>query len=142
MKSAIPDVFIDTNVWFSALHKSAICYTIIQAHINQQITAVVSQQVLEEIIRNIKAKIPHMLSHFQETIAKNPPVLLPDPQKIPKSVRSLVHIYDQPIFTSAIIGNVDYFITGNSKHFPKKLEKLTGIKIRTPKAVVELLKLS
>lgn len=142
MKSAIPNVFIDTNVWFSALHRSPICYTIIQAHINDQITAVISQQVLEEIIRNIQIKIPHMLSKFQEIVAKNPPMLLPDPQKFPQYVRSFVHLYDQPIFTSAIIGKVDYFITGNSKHFQKeKLKKLTGIEILTPKEAMALLKL-
>ncbi|MCJ7740572.1 putative toxin-antitoxin system toxin component, PIN family [Candidatus Microgenomates bacterium] len=142
MPSVILKVFLDSNIWFSAFYGSVNCQKLIKAHTNEKIKAVVSRQVLEESIRNIKEKIPEILSVFQTYLINYPPLLISDPEILNSRIRGLVNKYDQPIFISAMMGKVDYFVTGNIRHFQvKKLEKLTGIKILTPKQAVDLLRL-
>ncbi|MBM3284225.1 putative toxin-antitoxin system toxin component, PIN family [Candidatus Gottesmanbacteria bacterium] len=139
MPSDTPKVFCDTNVWFSAFYGSKNCEKLLNAHINRKIMAVISKQVLEELIRNFREKLPQALSIFQEFITSCPPEIIIDPKTINPKVKNLVSPEDGPIFTSAIIGRVDYFITGNRKDFKiARLEKLTGIKILSPKQAVRL----
>lgn len=82
--------------------------------------AVISQQVLEESLRNINEKIPNLLVSFQQLIIDYPPQLIPDPKIINPTIRGLVASEDQPIFTSAMRAKVDYFVTGNTKDFKVK----------------------
>lgn len=140
MKSATPKIFLDSNIWFSAFYHSQNCEKLIKAYKNKSVRVVISQQVLEESTRNIREKIPHQLSSFQNLILSNPPEIVADPDTISSKIKNLIASEDQPIFTSAVIAKVDYFITGNTKDFRvKKLEKITGIKILTPKEAVKLL---
>lgn len=142
MTKSIPKVFIDANVWFSAFYGSLNCEKIIKAFVDDKILAVISQQVLEESVRNFKEKIPHLLPYFQELIYRYPPLIITDPKNINPSIKEFVDRFDQPIFSSAIIAKVDFFITGNLKHFNiKKLQKKTKIKIVTPKQLVDVLHL-
>ncbi len=142
MTKGIPKVFIDANIWFSAFYGSPNCEKIINAFVDDKILAVISQQVLEESVRNFKEKIPHLLPSFQELIYRYPPLIITDPKEINHLIKTLVERYDQPIFSSAIIAKVDFFTTGNIKHFKiKQLEKLTKIKIVTPKQLVDVLHL-
>ncbi len=142
MRSATPKIFLDSNIWFSAFYHSQNCEKLIKAYKNKRVRVVISQQVLEESTRNIREKIPHQLSSFQNLILNNPPEIVTDPDTIPPKIKNLISDEDQPIFISAIMAKVNYFITGNIKDFHvKKLEKITGIKILTPKEIVSLLDL-
>lgn len=142
MQKEPPRLFIDSNVLFSAIYGSVNCARLIQAHINNTIIAVVSQQVLEETVRNIREKAPHALSLLQNFIIHSPPEVVASAKQIDPRIRESVDKKDLYIFADAIQANVPYFITGNTKDFfVSKLEKLTVIKILTPKEAVELLKL-
>lgn len=142
MTNVTPSVFLDSNVWFSIVYGSSNCEKIIKAYTDERIIAVISQQVLEESIRNIKEKIPQKLISFQKLFSSNPPVMVPDPESIDNKIKDLVDSKDQSIFTSAILAEVDYFVTGNIKDFQRtKLQKLTKIKIMTPKEAVKVFKL-
>ena len=142
MRSATPKIFLGSNIWFSAFYHSQNCEKLIKAYKNKRVRVVISQQVLEESTRNIREKIPHQLSSFQNLILNNPPEIVTDPDTIPPKIKNLISDEDQPIFISAIMAKVNYFITGNIKDFHvKKLEKITGIKILTPKEIVSLLDL-
>ncbi len=135
-------VFLDTNVWFSALYGSKNCQKIIDAHTENKITAIVSEEVLTELLRNLKVKIPYAFALFERILINSPPEVISDPQEIPKQIEPLIHQKDQGIFAAAILANVDYFVTGNIKDFQRtKLQKLTKIKIMTPKELVAELKL-
>ncbi|OGK26676.1 hypothetical protein A2954_01175 [Candidatus Roizmanbacteria bacterium RIFCSPLOWO2_01_FULL_37_12] len=137
-----PRVFLDANIFFSAFYGSANCERIIKAHQQKEISLVTSSLVIEESLRNIQEKIPSVASSFKDLLINNPPELLADPSEIDPRIELLVDKKDQPIFTSAILGKVKYFITGNTKDFKaKELEKATGIKVLTPKQLVDLLKL-
>ncbi|MBI4225609.1 DUF4935 domain-containing protein [Candidatus Roizmanbacteria bacterium] len=136
-------VFLDANVFFSAFYGSENCERIIKAHQLEEIYLVTSKQVLEESLKNIQDKIPQVISSFKDFLMNNPPELLADPLKINPKIKLLVDKKDQPIFTSAILGKVKYFITGNIKDFKvKELEKVTGISVLTPKQLIERLNLN
>lgn len=138
MPSDIPNVFLDSNVWFSALYGSENCQKLLTAYQEGSIVVFVSQQVIEEIVRNIREKIPQALSVFQDFLTNNPPQIVPDPKHMSRQIKQLVSTEDQPIFTAAIAANVDYFVTGNSKDFSsQRLKKITGISILTPKQAIE-----
>lgn len=140
MKRDIPHVFLDSNVWFSATYGSSNCQKILKAHADKKFIAVISHQVLEESIRNIKEKIPHMFQHFQKLISSYPPIMIADPETIDIRISGHVDLIDQPIFTSAIRAKVDYFVTGNIRDFNReKLKRVTGISILTPKEAIKLL---
>jgi len=135
-------VFIDSNIWFSAFWGSLNCRKILLSHRDNKIKAVISHQVIEECARNLRSKLPQELSNFTNMISSFPPLLVKDPEKINREVVNLIEKKDQPIFCSAMMAKVKYFVTGNIKDFSvEKLDKLTGIKIVTPKQLVELFKL-
>lgn len=135
-------VFADTNVWFSALYGSSNCERLLRAHLEHKISLVVSQQILKELVRNIQKKIPGAIPVFEKIFMSCPPEIISDPDKIDSKIKKLIDPKDQPIFTSALLAKINLFVTGNIKDFKiKELEKLTGIKIITPKEAVEILEL-
>lgn len=139
MKKDIPRLFLDSNIWFSALWGSINCEKLIHAHLKGKIKAVVSNQVIEETIRNIQEKRPQSLILLQDLLINNPPEIIRDQIIIKKEIINLIDEKDRPIFGSAILGRVKYFVTGNIKDFSvKKLEKMIGIKIITPKEAVDI----
>lgn len=144
MTSSPPKVFLDTNVWFSAFYGSKNCEKLIKAHINGEIVGVISQQVLSEIVRNLQKKIPKALPQFQKLILASPPFIVRDPKSVDKKIANLIHKKDQKIFSSIvnIRTKVPYFVTGNIKDFSvKKINKVTGIEVLTPKQAVDILSL-
>ncbi len=142
MPGRITRVFIDSNVWFSAFYGSANCQKLTQSHQKGKIIAVVSTLVVDEIVKNVRKKLPDHFAKLQKFLLASPPEIVTNPKKIPDPLINLVSIGDLPIFVSAVLAKVNYFVTGNIKHFHKeKLEKLTGIKILTPNEAVEILDL-
>lgn len=138
----VPKIFVDIKVWFSAVYGSYDCYRILQAFATKTISITISQQVLTEIIRTFRQKLPHQLAEFEYFIQENPPEIIIDPKTTDKRLTKLVHSKDLPIFASAVLGNVSFFVTGNTRHFSKtKLRKLTGIEVVTPKELITTLKL-
>lgn len=137
-----PRVFLDSNIWFSAFYGSVNCEKLLKAHIDHKITAVISTRVLEEIVRNIKEKIPKLIPVFNLFISSYPPEIFANPKSIPKKILKYVESEDQPIFAAAINAGVKFFVTGNIGDFQtEKLEKLTQIKILTPAQAVKELRL-
>ena len=135
-------LFLDTNVWFSALYGSRNCLRLVQAANKNAIHTVISPEVLDELLVNLKKKIPHTLALFEDMLLTAKPKLIGSPQRIPAFVQKLVDIKDQKIFASAIEGSVAYFITGNTRDFKKEqLKKKTGILILIPKEAVSALRL-
>ena len=66
MSEKIIRIFIDTNVWFSSFYGSENCQKIIKAHKEEKITAIVSDLVIGEIVRNVKKKLPHQFDNLQK----------------------------------------------------------------------------
>ncbi|MBU0569318.1 putative toxin-antitoxin system toxin component, PIN family [Patescibacteria group bacterium] len=106
-----PKVFIDSNVWFSAFYGSTNCEKITKAHTEDKIKAVISQNVLQEIVKNFTQKMPKALNPFITSVSVSPPKIIRDPLKIPKYIKSLAHPKDQMILSSAILAKTPYFVT-------------------------------
>ncbi|KKR85891.1 MAG: hypothetical protein UU32_C0028G0005 [Candidatus Woesebacteria bacterium GW2011_GWB1_41_10] len=132
-------VFIDTNVWFSTIYGSRNSEAVVQKHISGEINAVVSKDVLEELIRNTLAKIPQSQHKLKKLLETRPPKIVKVPQKTDLLTEKFVHFKDQWIFQAAVDSKSDYFVTGNIKDFDRdKLEKEFKIKIVSPKEFLEI----
>lgn len=133
-------VFIDSNVWFSAFYKKGVCSQLLENLNNKKFEVVISRFVLEEIVINIKNKLPSVLSlvynFFQEytvTVVKNPTI-----DEL-KNYLSLADKKDLPILVSALNYKCNYFITGNIKDFEaEKIKKKYGLRILIPKKALKI----
>ncbi|MCX6706077.1 MAG: putative toxin-antitoxin system toxin component, PIN family [Candidatus Woesebacteria bacterium] len=130
-------IFIDTNVWFSAFYGSPNSEKLIKAHTEGKIKAVVSRQVLRELVTNINKKMPNAMAGLKKIMESAPPVVVNNADLISSLVEKGVHKKDQAIFQSAINSKSKLFVTGNIKHF--NVKSLFGIKIVTPKEAVGLI---
>lgn len=136
-------IFIDTNVWFSSLYGSENCQKIIQAHQDGTCVAVISVRVLDELVKNVRNKLPQQLHKLQALLVSTPPEIALNPMNIPEKLLPFVSPEDLPIFASAAQADVDYFITGNIRDFKRNKQKKIGkIAVLTPKEAVGALGLS
>jgi putative PIN family toxin of toxin-antitoxin system len=135
----VPDlkrrVFLDTNVLFSALYsgKGPAGY-IFDYFIDGKLSVVISQQVLEEVIRNMKLKLPRALPLFQQLLIDNPPVIveIPSMEEVLEWAK-IINFEDAGVLASAAAVQPDYLVTGD-KHFfenPQIAQK-SGLRIITP----------
>ena len=135
MPKSKPRVFLDSNVIFSGLYSPEGAPGIILEHfVKGSISVVVSQQVLEEVIRTVKEKLPDSLPALSRLLVNSPPEVAGDP-KLPdtKLWTKKLHPGDAAILAAAINAQPDYFITGD-RHFVENLDivKETGLAIVTP----------
>ncbi len=137
-----PRVFLDSNVVFSGLYSSEGAPGVILEHfVKGNISLVVSQQVLEEVIRTIKEKLPDALPALRGLLVNTPPEVVADPKRgdIEKWTKHL-QMGDAAILAAAISAQPDYFITGD-KHFldAREVAESAGLNIVTPAQFLETL---
>lgn len=133
-------LFIDSNVWFSAFYKKGVASQLLEKLNNKKYEIVISQLVLEEIIVNIKKKLPSVLrlvynffQHYPVTIIKNPSL------KELKDYPNLAQKKDLPILVSALNYKCGFFISGNIKDFKaEKIRKKYRLIILTPLAYLTI----
>ncbi len=142
MRNTPDKFFLDSNIWFSYFHGSANCEKILEAHLEGKIKAVISRHVLEEVVINLRKKLPLSIPAFKNFMGSYPPIVLKNPTKITPKVKVNVDSKDQIILQSAVNAKVKYFVTGNTKDFSvENLKKIYKIEILTPKQAVKKLKL-
>lgn len=140
-QSPAPHVFIDTNVWFSAFYGSVNSEKLVKAHIRGNIKAVISQQVLTELVNNISTKIPRALPSLQKFLEAAPPEIVGNPSHISSKIKKLVHPKDAVIFASCLETKVKLFVTGNTKDFDiTALKRRFNIVVCTPAEAIKLLR--
>ena len=102
---------------------------------------VVSQQVLEEVIRTIKEKLPEVLPALRRLLVSTPPEVRADP-KLDEIERwtGKVHMADAAILAAAVAAQPDYFVTGDN-HFIENTDiaKETELHIVTPAQFLKFL---
>ena len=93
-----------------------------------------SQQVLEEVIRTIKEKLPEALPALKSLLVSMPPEVITDPklEDIKRWTRRL-SVADAAILAVAMLAKPDYFVTGDN-HFIENsdISEETGLRIVTP----------
>jgi len=112
-------VFVDNNVWFSVFYKKGVASNLINRLLQEEFEVIISELVLEEIIRNIENKLPKVFSlvgkFFQEypiTIVRNPNI-----KEQPQKYIGLAQKKDLPILASALNYKCNFFVTGNKRDF-------------------------
>ncbi len=135
-------VFLDANVIFSGLYSShGAPGAILELFIKGRINVVISQQVLEEVIRTIKEKLPGALPALKRLLVNAPPEVTADPSS--EAIQywaNEINPADAAILAAAIAAKPDYFISGDN-HFlanPAILEK-AGLNIVAPAQFLKLL---
>jgi putative PIN family toxin of toxin-antitoxin system len=140
-----PRVFLDSNVIFSGLYSSERAPGIILEHfVKGNIIVVVSQQVLEEVVRTIKEKLPDALPALRKFLVSTPPEVVADLalEKVERWARKIPEA-DAAILIAATVAKPDYFITGDN-HFIENpgIARETGLHIVTPAQFIELFECS
>lgn len=135
-------VFIDTNVWFSAFYESANAEKILKVRVDKKVQAIISQTILDELVRNISQKIPRSVEPLRIFLEATPLLIIKGRESIRPEVIKLAHPKDRIILQAEIDSRVKYFTTGNLKHFNSTaILKKFDLKILSPIQVVKLLKL-
>lgn len=102
---------------------------------------VVSQQVLEEVIRTVKEKLPDSLLALRRLLVNTPPEVAADPE-LPDIKRwtKKLHPGDAAILAAAIAAQPDYLITGD-RHFMENPDiiKETGLAIVMPAQFLKIM---
>jgi uncharacterized protein len=135
-----PRVFLDSNVIFSGLYSpEGGPGRILEHFIKGDITVIVSQQVLEEVVRTIKEKLPGALPALRRLLLNTPPEVVADPAMSDIAPwRGRLQPGDAAVLVAAAAARPDYFVTGD-RHFLSRpdIAESAGIRIVTP---VQLLK--
>ncbi|MBL7159306.1 putative toxin-antitoxin system toxin component, PIN family [Candidatus Microgenomates bacterium] len=128
-------VFIDTNIWFSAIYKQGLPHQVIFLCFEKGYEIVISQQVLEEIFLVLKRKYSKGIPLIKQLFLQIHPTILKDPTlKELKKVSKLAVSEDLPLLASALKYHCHYFITGNIKDFViKKIKKQHKLSVTTPR---------
>lgn len=111
-------VFLDSNIVFSGLYSSlGPPGLIMQRHVEGRLTAVISRQVLHEVVRTITERLPRALPALKTFLESAPPEICADarPAEAAKWME-LLHAEDAAILAAAVAARPDYFVTGD-RHF-------------------------
>lgn len=139
-KNLLP-VFVDTNVFFSGFYKpTGYPREILNLHQQNAISIVTSQSVLDELVRNLKAKFPSILPSVIRFLTLYPTQVQPHPT--PKQIKAwsqVINPDDAVILAAAVSAKTKYFVTGNKKHFTPQVARASGLTILSPKEFILLL---
>lgn len=97
------------------------------------IQAIVSRQVLDEVERNIRQKIPQALPTLAVLLTYISWEIQEDPT--PEQFlhwESIIEVKDAPILEAALQADSDYFLTLNTKDFTAHVAQVSGLAIQTP----------
>lgn len=130
-----PRIFLDTNVIFSGLYSSVGSPArIIDLLVDGRLEVVISQQVLEEVVRAFKQKLPSKLVALSTLLVNSRLEIRKDPSR-EEVVRwtELMNADDATILAAAIAAQPDYLVTGD-KHFldHPEVSEQTGLPIVSP----------
>lgn len=136
-------VFLDSNVIFSGLHSpGGPPGSVLRHMLDGRITVIVSRQILEEIVRTFKKKLPLALPALSEFLLNSPLEVVsdPEPEGVAHWIKTL-HERDDAIIAAAIAAEPDFFVTGDS-HFLKnsRLKTESGLQIFSPSDLLKILR--
>lgn len=94
----------------------------------------VSSEVLTEVDRNVRKKLPGALRMYKHALAALRPTVQPTPSpEAIKDAAQLIHAKDAAILAAALQAGVDYLVTLDMRHFGAVAPHVaTSIRIVTP----------
>jgi uncharacterized protein len=135
-----PRVFLDSNVIFSGLHSpGGAPGAVLKLMLDRKIKVVISRQILEEVVRTFKKKLPAALPALNRFFLNSPLEVVGDPS--PDEFLRLAETLkegDASILAAAVAANPDFFVTGDC-HFldNPQLKRKSGLVICTPAQLLE-----
>jgi putative PIN family toxin of toxin-antitoxin system len=136
-----PRAFLDTNVIVSALYSAdGPPAEILRRHIEGRITAVVSQQVVDELIRAVSRKLPEALPHLRDLLLNAPPEIVPDPSadEVERLASGVNHL-DAPLLAAAVVAGVDYLVSGDTTFLREARRLKPAPVVVTPRELLQRL---
>ena len=117
-------IMIDTNIFISAILFPDSRPSKLIEKVLDKYHLVLCSQILEEIHEVFKRKFSERDIDLEKFLSKLSYELIYTPQKINKNEYPFIRDNkDLPILTSAILGDVDYFITGDKDFFEVEITK-------------------
>jgi putative PIN family toxin of toxin-antitoxin system len=132
---ARPRVFLDSNVLFSGLHSpNGAPGLILRRFAEGKVAVVVSQLVLEEVVRTIKAKLPEALPALHRFLLNAPLEVVENPSSEETAKwAQMTNAEDAPILAAAVAAQVDYLVTGDQHFFDDtRIARELGLRIVKP----------
>lgn len=137
--SAIRRIFFDANVVIAgSMSRTGASRALMMLTAAGVIRMVLSRQVLDEVERNLRNKLPQALPIMAEMLSHIAPEVVEDPP-LEASARWHEHIEakDAPILEAALSAQVDYLITLNNRDFTPQVAALSGLPIVSPAEFIE-----
>jgi predicted nucleic acid-binding protein len=136
-------VFLDSNVIISGIYSPiGAPYQILRLHSLEGLRIVVCLLVINEVIRNLKAKKPEGLPVLYRLLYNSPPEIVANPGAGDINIwKDYLDNEDAIILAAAIGAKADYFVSGD-RHFHTaglKSQKL-NLKVLTPAEFVAAFK--
>ncbi len=112
-------VFVDANVLIAGPHsRSGASRAVLMLAEVRLIKLVVSRQILDEVERNIRAKLPGAMKVLVEILALLELEIVDDPERAEwEAFLEVIEEKDAPILAAAVAAKIDRFITLNTKDF-------------------------
>ena len=132
--NATPVIFVDANILIAAsVSRTGASRVVVALAEYGLIHLVVTRQVLDEVERNTRLKLPHILPFFAEMLSYLDIDILDDPERAAfERWIDIIGEKDAPILEAAVSASVDYFLTLNTKHFTADVAAASGLTIQTP----------
>ncbi len=134
-------VFVDTSVFFAAVYSSTgAARDLIRLALRGKVKLLVSQDVLDEIERNLAKKAPQVVPVYHVFLATLALELIPPPSRAAvHEAETYVAAKDAMIIAAAILARPDYLVTYDHKHLldPPEVAERFGLAIVTPDVVVQ-----
>lgn len=111
--------FLDANVLIAGIaSQTGASAAILDLGEADELTLVVSRQVLLETDRNLTQKFPHLVGRYHAFIKNVAPLLADDPSPAAVEEASrVINADDAAILAAAKQAAVDYLVTLNARHF-------------------------
>jgi predicted nucleic acid-binding protein len=110
-------VFLDSSVLISGLASvSGNSHRILALVELGIITACISADVQNEVLRNVKRKLPEATTHFERLLKEIPFKMVEASREATERAESIINKHVTPIMAAAISGKVDWLLSPD-KHF-------------------------
>ena len=135
-------VFIDASVFFAAIYSpSGSARDLLRLAMEGKVNLVISQNILEEVERNILKKAPQASGYYHALLATLALEMVSAPAQAAVDAVEYVAEKDAHVIAAAIEAKPDYLVTYDQKHLlnrPEVAEK-SGLTIVTPDVVVRVI---
>lgn len=133
-------IFMDASVFFAALYSpQGAARELLRLGLTGKVRLVISENVLDEVARNILKKAPHVEPLYRLLLAILDLEIVEAPQQeLVIQVTAYVAPKDAHVVAAAIEARPDYLVTYDRRHLVDRPEvaQRSGLKIVTPDVVV------